>query len=741
MFRALLGVLVLASLWVAAVSSYRASLPEGCPPVLRLGWAHWRRCLLSARGHVDPTQQIEPYPLKTNLHRVPVAGTGLCLYYNSLAFMIAFTLLMVILLGPVWVYAPVFFFDDEDGGTCQHPTDAAIDAASSELVDVQSMLGLFLAIAWACLEIGSLLFAWYQRREFKNFDATTSLMADFAIQATGFPADATEAEIRDWGRFASDRCPLVGVSIAYDYSHRIDWVNEVLGMELERQELYWWRVKDPDDESSMGWDKDPRTNTEQVKWVLKSFKGSGTAFLVFESEVARACFYQAFSAAEEAKFRGCHAITMRSVVGEPVSFQWDAFGTDWKEFATNCVREFGIVLVAGFLLSFLGYLPATYYMLHLAHHSGSEDELDLTTSLLGVLLACLNSILSVAINRAVHRIGLPAKWMADAANMAGCVFITGLNTCFNLAISHSAAASSHRLLLLSDGRGQILRDYAWRRVMADTLWNLMMPGLLVLPYLLRPLLYILCARANYYYYISLPFGKLLSMRDLRTDALVELRDVERKLEPQAIHIEFDYASIIIVHSSALIFLFFETGHMVMAGCVLLFWVMFTYASQVYCHLRWSKMVEYTDPFLADSFNFALAIPISIVAAASVYWDVQSGSVGEGLPLVAFFLAMVTHWFLLVLVLLNAPLNSDLGTANYEDTRARLLYDYFNTNPVHVLREVFLEGRNVIPFQRGKEYLQRGMPKILRQENAGIQKLNQVQKNQRSIRKLHTGACC
>lgn len=726
-FRCALGACALVCLWIVIVSVYRLLQPAGCPPLLHLGWAHWRRCLVSVRGNADPTQNYLPYPLRTNLHRVPVAGNGLCLYYNALVYMVVFVLVVVLLLAPIWVYNPSFFFDDKQWGICDQTTAAAVTAAVSQLTEIHAGLAQTLVMVWLCLLIGSLLFAWYQRHEFRSFDARTSLMADFAIHAVGFPPDAKEEEIQRWGGFVGDLCPLVGVSIAYDYSQRRDWVDDLLGRELEKQELRWWRVAHDGIASGVR-AEEPRADVEQTRLILKTFRGSGSVFLVFETEAARVCFYQAFKRANEPKFRDRHTIRMKSVVGEPVSFYWDAFGTDWNEFAVNCFREFGLVLLAALLLSACGYLPATYYMLLRAHASGSESKFDLSATSLGVLLAGLNSILSIAIDRAVHRIGLHTKWMADAANMVGCVLITGLNTAFNLTISYSAAAHSHRLLFLGTHESQALSDYAWRRVMADTLWGLFMPGLLILPYLFRPIfMYMLSCKAYFFYFVSLPFGKYLHFRDLRSDPLVKLRDVLQRLEPQAIAIEFDFASIIVVHSSALIFLFFETDHMVMVCSVLLSWVMFTYVSQAYVHLRWSKMVEYTDPFLADCFNFMLAIPVSMVAAASAHWAALGGASGgegrDGLTAIVFVLAMLTHWFLLMLVLLRAPLHNDKGTASYEAARRFLRYDYFNTNPVHVLKEVFLEGRNMVPFKRGKEYLQRGPPAPQRKRPAGAPKFN------------------
>merc|ERR1711957_63818 len=74
-------------------------------------------------------------------------------------------------------------------------------------------------------------------------------------------------------------------------------------------------------------------------------------------------------------------------------------------------------------------------------------------------------------------------------------------------------------------------------------------------------------------------------------------------------------------------------------------------------------------------------------------------------------ALTAYWLLLGLVLFLISSDSDEGSGEYNATRKRLRYDYFNTNPIYVLRHNYLERddhdhRNIVYFQRGKEYLQR-----------------------------------
>ena len=71
------------------------------------------------------------------------------------------------------------------------------------------------------------------------------------------------------------------------------------------------------------------------------------------------------------------------------------------------------------------------------------------------------------------------------------------------------------------------------------------------------------------------------------------------------------------------------------------------------------------------------------------------------------MALVTYWLALAVVLVLVPSRCFEALADYATAQQELRYDFFNTNPVHVLKSVHLgEGTPLVYFMRGKEYLQR-----------------------------------
>merc|ERR1711982_271110 len=99
---------------------------------------------------------------------------------------------------------------------------------------------------------------------------------------TGLPTDADEEEIKAYfnERVHAD---LLGVSIAYDFRHQQSEVTRLLAMHLEEKELKYRRLQaqefgNVDEMNQIDGHKAQEANVTQM---LRSLKGSGTAFLVF----------------------------------------------------------------------------------------------------------------------------------------------------------------------------------------------------------------------------------------------------------------------------------------------------------------------------------------------------------------------------------------------------------------------------------------------------------------------------
>lgn len=336
---------------------------------------------------------------------------------------------------------------------------------------------------------------------------------------------------------------------------------------------------------------------------------------------------------------------------------------------------------------------------------------DSVFAILGLLIAIVNGVLYVLVDIGVRRIGFLFKSTVDTCNLIGSVLIVLFSTSFTLALNTYALSAAHKMALLDNSLPTTVRRHQLRLAVARHLWQFLFPGVLVVPFILYPIYkHALSLKALLAHWVSLPFWPIYTSRDLRSNPKVTLREAERGLLPEPIQIEFDYANNIYVASTAFILLFFESVHMGRACLVIVFWAGFTYIAQKICHLRFDMLVEYTEPMLHDCVSYLWALPVAMVAAASTFWAAEAGFVSSSMPWLAFFLSLGIHWVLLFAILQRQSASSDDGTETYEAVRERLPYDFFNTNPVHVLKTQLLrEGTPLVFFQRGKEYLQKVKP--------------------------------
>jgi len=255
----------------------------------------------------------------------------------------------------------------------------------------------------------------------------------------------------------------------------------------------------------------------------------------------------------------------------------------------------------------------------------------------------------------------------------------------------------------------LVREEIFRMLCADNLWHMLVPGILILPdicYFIYKYQFSLVSTIKYW--VTIPLWPFYFSKAVRADAAITPWAAERALEPPSMQVEFDYANAIYMVSATFLMLFFGTGPMVDVCMILVFWVLLTYAMQQYAHLRNLKVIEYTSPTLNHCACVLWGIPLSLVACASAnYARLSAGWVDPGLPIVAFIMALITYWLALAVVLVLVPSRAYEAQTDYATAQHELRYDFFNTNPVHVLKSVHLgEGTPLVYFLRGKEYLQR-----------------------------------
>mmetsp|Transcript_37595 Transcript_37595/g.70199 ORF Transcript_37595/g.70199 Transcript_37595/m.70199 type:complete len:1042 (+) Transcript_37595:144-3269(+) len=692
----------------------RLVLPIGDPEVVNYGWNFRERCLVARDDYNNPdTQHSAKYPLvSTNMRKENIAGPGLCLFYNSLVFLLGVAVLVAITSTIFYIFFSNSFESGIESGIDlgqSHCSASRLEDVGKNLRVSQGYCAYVFGGLWFCLLLGSLFYARQQRLAHRQFDAETSLMADFASRAVGFPPDATEAEIKSFFN-QIEPASVFGVSLAYDYRHHKKTVEALLSQQLSEQDIQQrslplkHKMEPPVDGDRL-----------KIKQMLMSLKGSGTAFPVSGNEEDRHRLMEAFDKTQPL-FRGRWRITMAHIREEPTTFFWENFIYDRKTHVVYGVMETCLLLLEAFLLGLVFFLPAAYFLYSWSKARGvGEASLSSTVIIMvvGYLITIMNVILYVLVDFGCHRVGFYYKVDIDRCNLVGATLIVGVSTVFSLAMSVTAVHSADlhiddRLFTDQTRFKRSLREESIDMIEAEKLFELLVPGILVLPDLLGRLIkYVFSAKDKYNYLVSIPF---IFKWDMRSNVDLTMKEAEEGLLPPPMQIEFDYANAICIFGTAFVMLALPGIQQVYTAWILVFWAVMSYVTLKYCHLRCNKFTEYTSCFLDDCATRLWGIPLSILATVAVHWANRAWS--WRLPIVGYigvFLVSFIFYSLLVgLVLEYSDANDHGGTTDYVKTVKMLRYNYFNTNPIHVLKTVYLKeyGPPLVYFQRGKGHLQK-----------------------------------
>jgi hypothetical protein len=594
------------------------------------------------------------YPLSTNLHVENVAGCGFCLFYNTLGFLTLVTILVATATTIIWATTPSH--DILQMETCRI-TDAK-DFASivGGLLFYRKVAAIAFGIVWICVFFLSVHWACFQRDAFRELDNQTSLMADFGLRVNGLPKDATEKEIAD---FFDHLVPhaLVGISLAYNYKGKEKLIEKSLERHLRVEE---WKAEKASSEGSSIQDLEPQSvqDRDLLIDVLRGLQGSGVAFAVCHTEALREQVIERFQAptprggkAGKLRFRG-KPIYVSCVQEEPCCFYWENFiYTRYAQLAHGAI-EIGVLLIILVVLGIVVYWPAAHYIFNHLVGTGS-DSVDVVVMMLGFGISLMNCIMYILVDLSARRVGFYYKVDVDICNLVGCTAIVGAQTFFNLVVAFFAVKSvdlsmSPSLFSEQSREEGIARTESEHAQMAVKLWNLLVPGVLVIPDLLGRLCkYVLSAKAMFNYYVQIPFAK----RDLRTNANVTQWEANSQLLPGDMQVEFDYSNNICMTSTAFAILFFNTSYAVWTCWILVSWVILSYITLKYCHLRFNKVIEYTSSYLDDCSIVLWGIPLSIIASASAYWAAAWKHWPWWITPAAFGVSLLLYWLAIALEIL------------------------------------------------------------------------------------------
>mmetsp|Transcript_125983 Transcript_125983/g.245694 ORF Transcript_125983/g.245694 Transcript_125983/m.245694 type:complete len:912 (-) Transcript_125983:36-2771(-) len=683
---------------------------EGNPSVLKIARAHRERCLASQNGYHDPSQKFKLFPLwSTNMHKAEVAGAGLNMYYNFLMFLLVVSLLTLGVVALVqWAAGTPEWLRTQLKGTCTFTSVNAIGEGARQLGDVHTWCQWGLCFLWLLLFAASLIFVGLQQRSFRYIDESTSLMADFGLRVDGLPSDAFEAELEEYFR---GHCGLqiVGVSVAYDFSGNVDLVERLIDRHLLEKDLSWWELAGMNNDRLKSRDQEKGLFSEgRIRAFLQALKGSGTAFVMFPTVADREAFDRRLVEGQLPLLRGQCRLTFGAPRCEPMNYLWKNLATTTLQSIRNVVKAFTVMLLACLGLGFIIYYPAWHYFVGRAKTSGDAQG-DWATYVFGLIIAIGNGILYLVVYAGSTHMAFQRKGKRDVFNLIGSAIIAWTNTAFMLALQALAVQATRGDFEMQHNSERLVREELFRVLCADNLWYMLVPGILIVPdiaYFFYK--YQLSLVSSIKYWVTIPLWPIYYSKALRADPNITPWAAERAMEPPPMQLEFDYSNAIFIVSAAFLMLFFGTGPM-MDVCIILFsWVLVTYFLQQYSHLRKLKVGEYTSLALSHSASVLWGVPLSMVACASAnYARLSAGTANPSLPIVAFVLALISYWLAVAVVLVIVPSRCFQADTDYWTAQQELKYDFFNTNPVHVLKTLHLsQGSPLVYFMRGKEYLQR-----------------------------------
>lgn len=195
--------------------------------------------------------------LFADLHNQNILGVGFALYYNSICFIMAvslitcaFTCVMYLSSSDISEAMPVFMHDPTwllDSGMALNDAEPAIivsrlrSCGQHSASDVSRALEKFAttafvgtSILYVFLFLYSLRHARNQRKATEKFDKNSSSMSDYVLEVENLPPDVIdEADLKDW--FSNElrhkvgaEIDVHGVSIAYDFKDRVKDVEAML---------------------------------------------------------------------------------------------------------------------------------------------------------------------------------------------------------------------------------------------------------------------------------------------------------------------------------------------------------------------------------------------------------------------------------------------------------------------------------------------------------------------------------
>lgn len=707
---------------------------------------------LHHRGLCRPLRTDDtPYPLlSTNVHQTKISGIGVQLYFNWVRFMSILAFILFALSLTVFHTSTIA---DTTGRDIQHEDgdceSTAIDgdlsgnrqAEAAEKhnekaiarYDEYNFRMFFAMLIASCLcTVLMLGYSYVQAHWAHEMRKTSHRPQRFAVYVHGLAQSETdpfpikqffEEFLRGSGALEGAEDGIVGVSICYDYFKEQSVVDEAVEHWIVEQDQALQTAEDDDPPT-------PRDRRGRFTYLLRTIdpylfflapsggqlenhqeeeeRLKDISLRIRESLTTMTCSGQAYVICTNTKYARALASQRDFTYKDQVlQVHQVKIGPPEVNFWAN-TREsnfMNIVWGIGFLIATIAlwvcmYLP--YALDYIAYSSVPGRAPNFFEDLLlGLLIAIGNVIVANVIETIVPWWRMRGKDRRDRVVLSLGFLATLLNTIFDLWLVMEIAKGTE-VDEAFEGK-----DTGYDRVLASELMVLIVPGYLVLPYVVTPL-----------FEHILPY---VSIKSISRTRHVAKRNVELGLEPPPFDIVWRYSDICNNFTICTTMLLFVTPN---AWKVMGFLTMFAfliYGIDFLKFLRFTSQTYYTTHRLSETFTMWFSIPMTCLCAVATWWGMKSGHVPEGLHLIPLIPAvyLVLYLFLLHLLMKRAKIVQGEADYSYQDLLKGMeeegrYGDYFNCNPVFCLRQRWLgvkepygEGA-LVPFVPGKRYLQSGV---------------------------------
>lgn len=601
--------------------------------------------------------------------------------------------------------------------------------------------------------IGSLWFAYRQRRFYIEKDVTETTIRDFTVYVEGFPkrfgSHRLEQQYLDFFKSAPQFGGVepVGVSICWDFRSREDAVEEALVQEFDtlgsaEDKAYKeatetaTEARDEKDRSCMSgidpqlkcldaalgignfpcvkeYDEE-RPEFEDLKVMLKAMPSSGNLYLVFKTtadanKVEEACRKEPLKYKHPTTGRE-YPLTMAFTECEPGSVIWNGFGTERSWFLFSLVLGCVAVFLGVILLDVFFYAPYVIYILSYAEQGGLSQASFLSGFLLGMLIVGCNQVIYILIGLVADKCGWTSLDSKDCFYCVKYTLAVFFNTCIDLGTVLIMAQGysvemAQKMQIAADSTMSpkaVAESPDMQRALYVKLVEYIFPSCTLIPFLIEPV-----GTA------VLPFFVARAL--IRSRKEVTIQDAERCLLKPPFDLS-RYGDILVnmmLVCMTMVFTYTEIWQLyvflIISVCVIYSWDQVRF-------LRCTCRTVFSGGHMDKAAQYMMAMPTAILGCCCVfkaYGASHQGFLTDAMKQfkgeigvepdrynifmylgAAFWGHMILHWLLLKHVVY--PAAEDEATEQdyekeppYEKVGAEKAASFFNTNPVHCLRSKYI----------------------------------------------------